>query len=99
MIPQTGHCELSRAPCNARAVHPGRTATSNYWVFAVRDGMADVTNWVASSTPTPSGVGTERRYGTRIRVPEIGANQTSMLRWAARYLIAGRSGMKPETGA
>ena len=33
------------------------------------------------------------RNGTRMRVPAIGANQASMLRCAARYLIAARSGM------
>ncbi len=30
---------------------------------------------------------------TRIRVPATGTNAISMLRWAARYLITGRSGM------
>jgi hypothetical protein len=62
-------------------------------VLATRGGVAWVTNWVASSMPMPSGVGISIRNGTSTRVPAIGANQASMLRWAARYLIAARSGM------
>ena len=62
-------------------------------VLATRGGDAWVMNWVASSMAVPSGVGITIRNGTRIRVPAIGANVISMLRWAARYLITGRSGM------
>src|SRR4051794_39078475 len=76
--------------------HPGMT--ESYCVFATRGGVAVETNCVASKTPMPSGVGIIMRNGTRMRVPAIGANQASMLRWAARYLIAARSGMYPATG-
>jgi hypothetical protein len=62
-------------------------------VLATRGGNAVVTNCTASSTPVPSGVGIDILNGTNTRVPAIGASQTSMLRWAARYLIAARSGM------
>jgi hypothetical protein len=45
------------------------------WVglFAVSRGVGVVTNWVASMTPWPSGVGTVSLKGTRIRVPISGA--------------------------
>ncbi|MGY3436231.1 hypothetical protein ACVWWI_000655 [Bradyrhizobium sp. USDA 3686] len=64
-----------------------------YCVFATLGGWALVMKEVASSMAGPSGVGTFSQNGTRMRVPAIGANATSMLRWAARYLITGRSGM------
>src|ERR1700730_16550710 len=57
-----------------------------------RGGVATETNCVASSTPGPNGVWSDRRYGTTTRVPAIGASQTSMSRWAIKYLIPGRSG-------
>ena len=41
----------------------------------------------------PSGVGIDIRNGTRMRVPAIGTKAISMLRWVARYLITGRSGI------
>jgi len=79
------------------ALHPGygngATAASPYCVFATLGGWALVMKLVASSMAGPSGVGTFSQNGTRMRVPAIGANATSMLRWAARYLITGRSGM------
>jgi len=62
-------------------------------VLATRGGVAWVMNWVASSMAVPNGVGITSRNGTRIRVPATGTNAISMLRWAARYLITGRSGM------
>src|SRR3954466_9504482 len=68
------------------------------FVFATRGGVGVVMNWVASSIAGPSGVGILAQNGTRMRVPAIGANAISMLRWAARYLMTGRSGMKPATG-
>jgi hypothetical protein len=83
-------CEASRREERRAASRPGHEA---HCVFATRGGVAWVTNWVASSTPMPSGVGIIMRNGTRMRVPAIGANQASMLRCAARYLIAARSGM------
>lgn len=48
---------------------------SDQWVglFAVSRGVGVVTNWVASMTPWPSGVGTVSLNGTRIRVPISGA--------------------------
>jgi len=64
-----------------------------YCVLATRGGWAEVTKLVASSMAGPSGVGTFSQNGTRMRVPAMGANAISMLRWAARYLITGRSGM------
>ena len=64
-----------------------------YCVFATRGGVAVVMNWVASSIAVPSGVGITIRNGTRMRVPATGAKAISMLRWAARYLITGRSGI------
>jgi hypothetical protein len=64
-----------------------------YCVFATRGGVAVVMNCVASSIATPKGVGMIIRNGTRMRVPSTGANAISMLRWAERYLITGRSGM------
>jgi hypothetical protein len=42
-------------------------------LFAVSRGVGVVTNWVASMTPWPSGVGTVSLNGTRIRVPISGA--------------------------
>jgi hypothetical protein len=63
------------------------------FVFATRGGEATVMNWVASSIARPIGVGIFIQNGTRMRVPAIGANAISMLRWAVRYLITGRSGM------
>ena len=79
-----------------------RRTTVAHWVLrAVR---ARVTR-VAASAPArvdelrrfhhaamPIGVGIETRNGTSTRVPAIGASQTSMSRWAARYLIAARLG-------
>src|SRR5262249_48791753 len=62
------------------------------------EGWATVTNSVARSNPTPSGVGIEKRNGTSRRVPAIGASQTSASRSATRYLIAGRSGTYPAIG-
>ena len=64
-----------------------------YCVLAIRGGDAAVTNSTASSVAVPSGVGIDILNGTSTRVPAIGASQTSMLRWAAMYLIAARSGM------
>src|SRR5262249_20784953 len=61
-------------------------------------GVAVVTNSVASRTARPRGVGSDILYGTTTRVPAIGASQISMSCWAARYLIAGRSGTWPATG-
>ena len=63
------------------------------FVFATRGGEGVVMNWVASSIAGPSGVGIFIQNGTRMRVPAIGANAISMLRWAVRYLITGRSGI------
>jgi hypothetical protein len=62
-------------------------------VLATRGGVAWVMNWVASSVAGPSGVGIRIQNGTRIRVPATGTKAISMPRWAARYLITGRSGM------
>ena len=59
---------------------------------AARGGLATETNWVACSTPVPTGVGNENRNGTSTRVPEIGASHTSASRKAARYLIASAPG-------
>lgn len=64
-----------------------------YCVFATLGGWAVVMKLVASSIAGPSGVGTFSQNGTKIRVPATGAKAISMLRWAARYLITGRSGM------
>ncbi|MGY4282787.1 hypothetical protein ACVWXO_002007 [Bradyrhizobium sp. LM2.7] len=64
-----------------------------YCVLATLGGWAEVMKLVASSIAGPKGVGTFSQNGTRIRVPATGANAISMLRWAARYLITGRSGM------
>jgi hypothetical protein len=79
----------------APAARPGMTAGGKtpYCVFATLGGWAVVTKLVASSMAGPSGVGTFSQNGTRMRVPAIGAKAISMLRWAARYLITGRSGM------
>lgn len=64
-----------------------------YCVLATRGGTGVVMNWVASSIAGPSGVGIFSQNGARIRVPASGANAISMLRWAVRYLITGRSGI------
>ena len=64
-----------------------------YCVFATLGGVAVVTNWVASSMAWPNGVGSVMRKGTSTRVPAIGTKAISMFRWAARYLMIGRSGM------
>jgi hypothetical protein len=64
-----------------------------YCVLATLGGWAEVMKLVASSIAGPSGVGTFTQNGTRMRVPAIGAKAISMLRWAARYLMTGRSGM------
>jgi len=66
---------------------------AHHCVLATRGGVACVMNWVASSMAVPNGVGITIRNGTRMRVPATGAKAISMLRWAARYLITGRSGM------
>src|SRR5207302_8430656 len=66
---------------------------SDYCVLATRGGIGWLMNWVASSIAGPSGVGTFSQNGTRTRVPATGANAISTLRWAARYLITGRSGI------
>ena len=71
----------------------GGAAADGHCVLATRGGEAWVMNWVASSIAVPSGVGITIRNGTRMRVPATGAKAISMLRWAARYLITGRSGM------
>ena len=76
-----------RHACSAPSLRLG------HCVLATRGGVAWVMNWVASSMAVPSGVGTTIRNGTRMRVPASGAKAISMLRWAARYLITGRSGM------
>src|SRR6188472_2880672 len=65
----------------------------DHCVFATRGGAAVVTKLVASSIAGPNGVGIVMRNGTRIRVPAIGTKAISMLRWAARCLITGRSGI------
>ena len=72
------------------AIHPSRISQ---FVFATRGGEAVVTKLVASSIAGPSGVGIFIQNGTRMRVPATGANAISMLRWAVRYLITGRSGI------
>ena len=56
-------------------------------------------NCVACSTPCPSGVGSEIRYGTISRVPAIGASHVSVWRISAMYLITGRLGTCPAIGA
>jgi hypothetical protein len=66
---------------------------SPHCVLAGCGGAAEVWNSVASSTAVPIGVGTIMRNGTRMRVPAIGTKAISMLRWAVRYLITGRSGI------
>jgi len=71
--------------------HKGRRERERHCVFATC--VACVTNDVASSMAVPSGVGITMRNGTRMRVPTIGAKAISMLRWPARYLITGRSGI------
>jgi hypothetical protein len=87
-----GQWEMRRRPPDCAALHQGY-GSAPYWVFATLGGWALVMKEVASSMAGPSGVGTFSQNGTRMRVPAIGANATSMLRWAARYLITGRSGM------
>jgi hypothetical protein len=88
------------APIRVRHLLPqgekgGRTAPHGWaqFVFATLGGVACVMKVVASSSAGPSGVGIFIQNGTRMRVPRIGAKAISMLRWAARYLITGRSGM------
>jgi hypothetical protein len=66
---------------------------SPHCVFATLGGCGVVMKLVASSIAGPKGVGTFSQNGTRTRVPATGAKAISMLRWAARYLITGRSGM------
>src|SRR5947209_13054457 len=84
---------LCGAPLRKRyALHRVRDTVENHCVLATRGGAAWVTNWVACSMPVPNGVGISSLNGTSTRVPAIGANQASMLRWAARYLTTGRSG-------
>ena len=70
-----------------------KTALRPQLVFATRGGVAVVMKLVASSRAGPSGVGIFIQNGTRMRVPATGANAISMLRWAVRYLITGRSGI------
>src|SRR3954453_9929379 len=100
---KAGH-DVRRRRCvtyaSPQAQHEHGTAVSNppQFVLATRGGGGVVMNWVASSIAGPSGVGILAQNGTRMRVPAIGANAISMLRWAARYLMTGRSGMKPATG-
>src|ERR1700704_2597040 len=72
---------------------PAMTEIRHHCVLATRGGDAWVMNWVASSIAVPSGVGITIRNGTRMRVPAIGAKAISILRWAARYLMTGRSGI------
>src|SRR4051794_5193726 len=70
-----------------------------YCVFTLAlDGSGVEMNCVASSTPSPSGVGTENRNGTKTRVPVIGTSHTSMSFSSVMYLIAARSGTWPATG-
>lgn len=59
---------------------------------AARGGRAVALNWVATSTPWPSGVGIDSLNGTSTRVPAIGTSQTSIAFCAARYLMAARPG-------
>ena len=84
------------ATCVAGASHvAARGCATRYCVLAAafdRGGCATETNCFACSKPSPIGVGMAKRNGTRTRVPEIGASQTSASRSAMRYLIAGRSG-------
>jgi hypothetical protein len=72
---------------------PRLLQASLHCVFATRGGVAVVTNCVASSMAWPNGVGSVMRNGTITRVPAIGTKAISMFRWAARYLMIGRSGM------
>jgi hypothetical protein len=46
------------------------------------------TKRVACKMPTPIGVGTEIRNGTKSRVPARGASHISILRSSCRYLTA-----------
>jgi hypothetical protein len=90
-----GHPSPQPSPARGEGaieLSPGSCAKGQF-VFATRGGVAVVMNWVASSMAVPSGVGITMRNGTRMRVPTIGANAISILRWPARYLITGRSGM------
>jgi len=82
-------------PLALRAIDPPPPGEGKqgHCVLATLGGWAEVMKLVASSIAGPSGVGTFSQNGTRMRVPAIGAKATSMLRWAARYLITGRSGM------
>ena len=100
MRPQAGHNRCDGVAANPRrnrgTPRPNRACPATpfiYCVFATRGGTAWVTNSTASSVPVPSGVGIVSLNGTSTRVPAIGASHTSMLRWAARYLIAARSAM------
>src|SRR6059058_1275535 len=68
------------------------------FVLATLGGEGAVMNAVACSIAGPKGVGIFTQNGTRMRVPAIGANAISIPRWAVRYLITGRSGIKPATG-
>src|SRR4051794_3008010 len=72
---------------------PRNDGSPIYCVFATRGGVADVTNEVASSIAGPKGVGIVIRNGTRMRVPATGTKAISILRWAARCLMTGRSGI------
>src|SRR4029079_13025668 len=63
-----------------------------------RAGSGAEINSDASSTAWPTGVGLGARYGTRTRMPAIGASQTSISRCLERYLIAVRDGTKPARG-
>ncbi|SCB43647.1 hypothetical protein GA0061098_101015 [Bradyrhizobium shewense] len=90
ITPPRSRCARSTLPLQGRV--NGTTAAA-YCVFATLGGWAVVMKLVASSMAGPRGVGTFSQNGTRTRVPATGANAISMLRWAARYLITGRSGM------
>ena len=88
---EAGKSQLDSGDVRCRSGSSG--CDESYCVFATRGGAAVVTNDVASSMAWPSGVGIVMRNGTKRRVPAIGTKAISMLRWAARYLITGRSGM------
>ena len=68
-----------------RRVNGTQTEFAGQFVFAV---FCTDTNFVASMTPVPIGVGITMRNGASTRVPAIGANQISISLCAARYLIA-----------
>lgn len=90
--PRSCRCERGSRARMIGAQSTGRRIGARYCVLAVvgvgRAGCATPTNWVASSTAGPSRVGTWIRYGTKMRVPTIGASQISMSRCSIRYLIA-----------